>query len=266
MDEADRLAVLRARLATPMPEDRLRGWLGPLLVTAFGTFLRVFGLAFLPLAHDWRPFMGVLAAISIIVGSVLAIAQTDIKRLLAYSSIAQAGFILVGLSAGTQAGIQSAMFYLAVYAGTVLGAFAVVAIASVRGEEHTALSSYAGLARRKPLLGLALTAFLLSLAGIPPMAGFIAKVGVFSAAVQAGSWPLVLIAVLASVAAAFFYIRVIVLMFFSDPIPDGPEVVVPSVFTGAAVGLGVVTTLVFGIVPQPLLSLAGHAANQLFVG
>ena len=234
-------------------------------VAAFGAFLRVFGVAFLPIAHDWRPFMGVLAAISIIVGSVLAIAQTDIKRLLAYSSIAQAGFVLVGLSAGTHEGIQSAMFYLAVYAGTVLGAFAVVAIASVRGEEHTALSSYAGLARRKPLLGLALTAFLLSLAGIPPMAGFIAKVGVFSAAVQAGSWPLVLIAVLASVAAAFFYIRVIVLMYMQDPAPEVEGVRIESDPAGwAAVLAPAFLTVVFGILPGLLFGLLRTASVVRF--
>jgi NADH-quinone oxidoreductase subunit N len=108
--------------------------------------------------------------------------------------------------------------------------------------------------------------FLLAFAGIPLTSGFTGKFAVFQAAIAAGETPLVIVGVLSSAIAAFFYVRVIVLMFFSDPIPDGPEVVVPSVFTGAVVGFGVVATLVFGIVPQPLLSLASHAANQLFVG
>src|SRR5713226_7927617 len=123
-------------------------------VAAFAAFLRVFTVAFLPLTWDWRPFVWVLAALSIVVGSVLAIAQTDIKRMLAYSSIAQAGFILVGATAGNQQGLQAAMFYLAVYAATVLGAFGAVTLASVRGEQHTSLTSYAGLARRRPYLAL----------------------------------------------------------------------------------------------------------------
>jgi NADH-quinone oxidoreductase subunit N len=108
--------------------------------------------------------------------------------------------------------------------------------------------------------------FLLAFAGIPLTSGFIGKFAVFQAAIAAGETPLVIIGVIASAIAAFFYVRVIVLMFFSDPVPDGPEIAVPNVFTGTAVGLGVAATLVLGIVPEPVLSLASHAANQLFVG
>jgi len=108
--------------------------------------------------------------------------------------------------------------------------------------------------------------FLLAFAGIPLTSGFTGKFAVFQAAIASGETALVIVGVLASAIAAFFYVRVIVLMFFSDPVPDGPEVVVPNVFSGAAVGLGVAATIVFGIVPEPLLSLANHAANQLFVG
>ena len=108
--------------------------------------------------------------------------------------------------------------------------------------------------------------FLLAFAGIPLTSGFTGKFAVFQAAIASGETALVIVGVLASAIAAFFYARIIVLMFFSDPVPDGPEVVVPSVFTGTAVGLGVVATLVLGIVPEPVLSLASHAANQLFVG
>ncbi len=150
-------------------------------------------------------------------GSILAIAQTDIKRMLAYSSIAQAGFILTGLTAANSTGISAAMFYLVAYAVMTLGAFGVVMLVSARGEEQTALRDYTGLFRRSPLLAGLMTVFLLSLAGIPPTAGFIAKVGVFTAAISAGYWPLALIGVLASVAAAFFYLRVVVLMFMREP-------------------------------------------------
>src|SRR5207249_3428606 len=177
-----------------------------------------------PLSWDWTPFVYVLAAISIVVGSVLAIAQTNVKRMLAYSSIAHAGFILLGVSAASQQGIQAAMFYLAAYAAMILGGFGVVMLVSVRGEANLSLTSYTGLARRQPLLAAALAVFLLSLAGIPPTSGFIAKVSVFSAAIQAGHWPLVLLAVLASVVAAFFYIRVIVLMYMQEYVPEADEV------------------------------------------
>src|SRR5207248_2175663 len=186
-------------------------------VAAFGAFLRVFDSALSPLIWDWRPFVWVIAAITMVVGSALAIAQTDIKRLLAYSSIAHAGFILVGVTAASQQGIQAAMFYLAAYAAMIVGAFGVVMLVSVRGERNLELTSYAGVARRNPFAAAVLALFLLSLAGIPPTAGFIAKVSVFQAAVQAGQWPLVLIAVLSSVVAAFFYIRVIVLMYMQEP-------------------------------------------------
>src|SRR6266550_4924639 len=173
-------------------------------------------VAFSPLTWDWQPFVVVLAAVTMVVGSILAIAQTDIKRMLAYSSVAHAGFILVGVSAATQDGIAASLFYMLAYAAMILGGFGIVMLVSVRGEERTQLGSYVGLARRSPLLAALLTLFLLSLAGIPPTAGFIAKGSVFSAAVRAGHWPLVLVAVLASVVAAFFYLRVIVLMYMQE--------------------------------------------------
>ena len=155
-------------------------------VAAFAALIRVFDTAFNPLQWDWTPFIVVLSAVTMVVGAVLAIAQTDVKRMLAYSSVAHAGFILVGVSAATQDGIAASLFYLLAYAAMILGAFGVVMLVSVRGEERTQLGSYAGLARRSPLLAALLTVFLLSLAGIPPTAGFIAKVSVFSAAVRAG--------------------------------------------------------------------------------
>src|ERR671931_438158 len=186
-------------------------------VAAFTALIRVFDTAFNPLAWDWTPFIVVLSAVTMVVGSVLAIAQTDVKRMLAYSSVAHAGFILVGVTAATQDGISASLFYLLAYAVMILGGFGVVMLVSIRGEERTSLASYAGLARQSPLLAALLTVFLLSLAGIPPTAGFVAKAGVFAAAIGAGYWPLAVIGVVASVAAAFFYLRVIVLMYMQEP-------------------------------------------------
>ncbi|HWO71050.1 MAG TPA: NADH-quinone oxidoreductase subunit N [Actinomycetota bacterium] len=227
-------------------------------VAAFGAFLRVFGVAFLPLVEDWRPFLWALAALTMVVGSVLAIAQTDVKRMLAYSSVAHAGFILVGLTAANRAGVEGALFYLAAYAAMILGAFGVVMLVSVRGERNLSLASYAGLTRRHPLLAALMALFLLSLAGIPPTAGFIAKVAVFSAAVQAGQWELVLVAVLTSVVAAFFYIRVIVLMYMQEP-PEALEVErAPG--AEAAVAVPALLTLLFGVFPALLFGLLRSAS------
>jgi NADH-quinone oxidoreductase subunit N len=233
---------------------------------AFLALIRVLDVAFQPLTWDWTPVIWVLAAVSIVVGSVLAIAQTDVKRMLAYSSIAHAGFILTGLTAANQDGIAAAMFYLVVYATMVLGAFGVVMLVSVRGEERTGLTAYMGLARRRPLLAGLMTLFLLSLAGIPPTAGFMAKVSVFGAAIRAGHWPLVLIGVLSSVAAAFFYLRVIVLMYMQEPAAeaadgaDSAAAVDPAWLAAAGLVVPAVATLAIGVFPQIVLGLLQKAS------
>ena len=236
------------------------------VVSGFGALLRVFYVAFGGLTWDWRPALWVVAILTMVVGAVIAITQTDIKRLLAYSSIAHAGFVLTAVIATSTAGLAGSLFYLASYGLTTIGAFAVITLVRDAGGEAGHISRWAGLGRRSPLLAGIFALFLLAFAGIPLTSGFTGKFAVFQAAIAAGETPLVIVGVLASAIAAFFYVRVIVLMFFSDPVPDGPEVVVPSAFTGTAVGLGVVATLVLGIVPEPVLSLASHAANQLFVG
>ena len=229
-------------------------------VAAFAALIRVFDTAFNPLAWDWTPFIWVLSAVSMVVGSLLAIAQTDVKRMLAYSSVAHAGFILVGVTAATQQGISASLFYLLAYAFMILGAFGVVMLVSSRGEERTSLASYAGLARRRPLLAGLLTIFLLSLAGIPPTAGFIAKVGVFAAATQAGHWPLVLIAALASVIGAFFYLRVIVLMYMQEPQDD--QVPERAPLPTAAVAAPAFLTVLFGVFPGLVTGFL-HSASVL---
>jgi proton-translocating NADH-quinone oxidoreductase chain N len=235
------------------------------LVSAFGALLRVFYVAFGQLTWDWRPVMAGIAILTMLVGSIVAITQTDVKRLLAYSSIAQAGYVLTGVVAADVAGLSSSLFYLAAYGFAVIGAFAVVTLVRDHTGEAAHLSRWAGLGRRSPLLAGVFAFFLIAFAGIPLTSGFTGKFAVFAAAIGGGALPLVVVGVVSSAILAFPYVRVIVLMFFSDPAADGPAVVRPSVFTGLAVAIGAVVTLVLGIVPQPLLSLANHAATQLFV-
>ncbi|HYK32844.1 MAG TPA: NADH-quinone oxidoreductase subunit NuoN [Streptosporangiaceae bacterium] len=235
------------------------------LVAAFGALLRVFYVAFGQLTWDWRPMMWGVAIATMLGGSIIAITQTDVKRLLAYSSIAQAGYILTGVIAATTAGLSSSLFYLAAYGFATIGAFAVVTLIRDHGGEAWHLSSWAGLGKRSPLVAGIFALFLIAFAGIPLTSGFIGKFAVFQAAIGGGAVPLVVVGALSSAILAFPYVRVIVLMFFSEPAADGPIVVRPSMFTASAVGIGVLATLVLGIVPEPLLRLAHDAATQLFV-
>jgi proton-translocating NADH-quinone oxidoreductase chain N len=235
------------------------------LVAAFGALLRVFYVAFGQLTWDWRPAMWGVAILTMLVGSIIAITQTDVKRLLAYSSIAQAGYILTGVVAANTAGLSGSLFYLAAYGFATVGAFAIVTLVRDQAGEAAHLSRWAGLGKRSPLVAGVFALFLIAFAGIPLTSGFTGKFAVFSAAIKGGALPLVIVGVIASAILAFPYVRVIVLMFFSEPAPDGPSVVRPSAFTGVAVAVGALATLVLGIVPQPLLNLANHAASQLFV-
>jgi len=227
--------------------------------------LRIFYVAFGTLTWDWRPVLWTVAILTMVVGAVIAVTQTDVKRLLAYSSIAHAGFILIGVIAATTAGLSATLFYLAVYGFTVIGAFAVITLVRDTTGEALHLSRWAGLGKRSPLVAGIFAFFLLAFAGIPLTSGFTGKFAVFQAGVASGETPLVIVGVLSSAVAAFFYVRVIVLMFFSDPAPDGPVVVVPSRLTASAVAVGAVFTLVLGVVPEPLLNLANQAATELFV-
>ncbi|MFZ0324763.1 MAG: NADH-quinone oxidoreductase subunit NuoN [Actinomycetes bacterium] len=230
-------------------------------VAAFGALLRVFYVALGDYRWDWRPMMWAVAAATMLVGAIVAITQTDIKRMLAYSSIAQAGFILTGVIAASPAGMSSTLFYLVAYGFATIGAFAVVMLVRDAGGEATHLSKWAGLGRRSPVVAATFGLFLLSFAGIPLTSGFTAKFAVFTAAASSGATPLVVIGVVASAIAAFFYIRVIVLMFFSEPAEDGPTVAIPSAFTGAAVVVAAVVTVVLGVYPQAVLQLAQEAAQ-----
>lgn len=228
-------------------------------VAAFGALLRLLYVVLPGLTWDWRPVMWGVAIVSMLAGAVIAITQTDVKRLLAYSSIAHAGFILAGVIAATPSGISSVLFYLAAYSFVTLGAFAVVTLVRDAGGEATHLSKWAGLGRRSPLVAAVFAVFLLAFAGIPLTSGFAGKFAVFKAAAEGGAGALVVVGVIASAIAAFFYIRVIVLMFFSEPKVEGPSVAVPSPLTTTAIAVGVAVTLVLGVAPQYFLDLASQA-------
>ncbi|MGH2724050.1 MAG: NADH-quinone oxidoreductase subunit NuoN [Actinomycetota bacterium] len=227
-------------------------------VAGFAALIRVASVALGGVGWELTPALYVISALTMVVGSVLAIAQQDVKRMLAYSSIAHAGFVLVGVTAANQQGISGAMFYLVAYAAMIMGAFGVVILVSRRGEEHTSLESYRGLGRRNPVLAGLLALFMLSLAGIPPTAGFIGKVVVFQAAVDAGLSSLVVIAVLATVVAAFFYIRLIVLTYMYEPEEETRIATAPA--PGLALAAAAAVTLVLGVFPSLLLGVVGDAA------
>ncbi|MFJ8589121.1 NADH-quinone oxidoreductase subunit NuoN [Streptomyces sp. NPDC093595] len=230
-------------------------------VAAFGAMLRLLYVVVPGLSWDWRPVMWGVAIVTMLAGAVVAITQTDIKRLLAYSSIAHAGFILAGVIAANPDGISSVLFYLAAYSFVTIGAFAVVTLVRDAGGEATHLSKWAGLGRRSPLVAAVFAVFLLAFAGIPLTSGFSGKFAVFKAAAEGGAGVLVVVGVVSSAIAAFFYIRVIVLMFFSEPKPEGPTVAVPSPLTMTTIAVGVAVTLVLGVAPQYFLDLAGQAGT-----
>jgi NADH-quinone oxidoreductase subunit N len=232
-------------------------------VAAFGALLRVFYVSFDGLGWDWRPVAWGVAILTMMVGSLLAVTQTDVKRMLAYSSIAHAGFILVGVIALNRDGLSGSLFYLLAYGITTVGAFGTLTLVRDPDGEATHLSRWAGLGRRSPLIAGVFALFLLALAGIPLTSGFTGKFAVFSAAVEGGATPLVVVGAIASAMAAFFYVRVIVMMFFAEPLADGPVVVAPGMATAGALSVSAAVTLVLGVFPQPVLDLANHAVPFL---
>ncbi|WP_103351833.1 NADH-quinone oxidoreductase subunit NuoN [Amycolatopsis sp. CA-128772] len=225
-------------------------------VAAFGGILRVLSVAFSSTSWEWRGVLWGVAIISMVIGAVLGLTQTDVKRMVAYSSIAHAGFLLVGAIAMTRDGLSSTLFYLLAYGFTTLAAFGVISLVRDSSGEATHLSAWAGLAKRSPLLAGVFTFLLLALAGIPLTSGFVGKFVVFSAALSDGMAPLVVVALVFSAVAAFFYLRVIVLMYFSEPAADGPSVSVPGFGTGTAIFLGTAVTLVLGLAPAFALGWA----------
>ena len=228
---------------------------------AFGAMLRVLVIALPFYRDDWRPVIWVLAVMSLVVGSFLAVVQTDVKRMLAYSSVSHAGFILVGVEAAAHtagdlepgSGMSSVLTYLLLYAVLVIGSFGVVTVVARR--RGATLDSFKGLSRRSPMLAIAFTVFLLAQAGVPFTSGFIAKFGVIQAAVEEESYALAIIAMVSAVVAAFLYLRIMVSVWQEDPDADGPNsgpVSVPF-SAGLAITAAAAFTLLVGLIPGWLL-------------
>jgi len=228
---------------------------GAVKVAAFGGLLRVFYVAFGALVWDWRPLIWIIAGLTMIVGSVIALSQSDFKRMLAYSSIANGGFILVGFSGTNRTSIAAVLLYLIAYVFSTIGAFALLTVIREQAGESSTLIRWKGIGKKSPLVAGLMSLFMLSFAGIPLTSGFTAKFGVFTAAISGGATSLVLVGVVASVIAAVFYVRVIILMFFSEPIPDGPFVSIPSIFTTISITVAAVVTLIIGLFPQFVINL-----------
>jgi len=222
---------------------------------AFGAFLRVFYTAFYPLITEWSPVLWFMAVLTMCVGNITALLQNNMKRLLAYSSIAHAGYILIAFVTGDRLLSSSVLYYLLAYTFTNLGAFTVVILLGRKGEEHEDIDSYAGLAARHPFIALCMTIFLLSLTGIPPLAGFAGKFYLFSDAIKGQYYWLAVIGMLNSAVAAYYYLRVLMYMYFKEPIKDlGKVDMSPAYVVVMLVSVGAL--LYLGIFPRGFLLLA----------
>ncbi len=229
---------------------------------AFAAFVRVFLSPFEPLQAQWIPVLSWIAAATMIVGTAVGVVQTNVKRMLAYSSIAHAGYLLLGIVSANSAGKAAILFYLLAYAVTNIGALGIVALLGSEHTEHDELRDFAGLWRSRPGLAGLMTIFLLSLGGIPPTAGFVGKWYIFSAALQEGHYWLAIIGVLTSVVSVFFYLRIVVMMYMTE----GADVVRPRLPAAAVAGLTLVTIAVFylGILPTRVLDIALDSISTIF--
>ncbi|HVL67531.1 MAG TPA: NADH-quinone oxidoreductase subunit N [Vicinamibacterales bacterium] len=229
---------------------------------AFAAFVRVFLSPLDALQAHWIPLLSAIAAATMILGAVVGVVQTNIKRMLAYSSIAHAGYLLLGIIAANSTGKAAVLFYLLTYAVANLGALGIVALLGSPENEHDELRDFAGLWRSRPGLAGLMTVFLLSLGGFPPLAGFIGKWYIFSAAVQEGHYWLAIIGVLTSVVSVFFYLRIVVMMYMTD----GAEAVRPRLPATAVAGLALATVAVFylGVLPTKVLDLALESIGTIF--
>ena len=230
---------------------------------AFGAFLRVFLVPLAAVSAQWRPAVAVLAVVSMVLGNLGALAQSNLKRMLAYSSIAHAGYLLTAVVAAPGVAAEAVLFYLVAYAAVNLGGFgALAALANSEGREPLSLDDLAGLAERRPVLAAALTVFLISLTGVPVSAGFVGKFYLFNAAVSAGYAGLAVVGVLMSVVSAYYYLRVVVVMYMREPIAADTWAPV----TGAArlaLALSAAVVLGLGVYPGPVLGWARLAAQSL---
>lgn len=235
-------------------------------IAAFGALMRFLYVVGGGLEWNLELLLWIVIIVTMLVGTVMGIVQTDIKRMLAYSSIAHAGFILIGAFSFEGEAISAVLFYLLAYGLATVGAFALVTLVREKDAdgtilgEATSLSSWAGLGQRSPLAAAAMLIFLLSFAGIPLTAGFVGKFSVFAAGIEAGAWPLVVLAVLASAATAFFYFRLIVLMFFTEPDGERTVVIGSEGMTLVAVPVAVIGTIFLGVFPGPVMSILNDVA------
>ena len=229
-------------------------------VAAFGAILRIFYVAFANAEWQWKPALVIISIITMVFGSVVAITQRDVKRMLAYSSIAHAGFLLAGVIALSRSGLESSIFYLFAYGVATVGTFGIVSLIRDSSGEVGDLNRWSGLGKRSPLLASTFAFFLLAFAGIPLTSGFIGKFSIFSAAYESGNTSILIAGVLSSAVAAFFYIRVIVLMFFKDPVEDGTSVLIPSALTTITITISAVITLILGVFPAPLIDFIASTA------
>jgi NADH-quinone oxidoreductase subunit N len=224
----------------------------------FAAFIRIFVFAFPSLVADWSALLWILAVLTMTVGNVIALSQNNIKRMLAYSSIAHAGYALVGFTAVNAEGAAGILFYMLSYAFMNIGAFAIIILVGKKGEPNNNVSDYAGLGFRRPVLAMLMTIFLFSLAGIPPMVGFIGKFYLFSAAIKSGYIWLAIIGVLNSAASVYYYLRVMVYMYMKEPVEEFDWVkVTPAV--ALCLAISVAGVLIPGVIPSTLLQLAQKA-------
>jgi len=230
---------------------------------AFAAFARVFLSTLEPLQGHWVPVLSVIAVATMVVGSVLGVLQSNIKRMLAYSSIAHAGYLLLGLVSANTSGKAAILFYLLAYAVANLGALGIVALLGTAEHAHDQLRDFAGLWRSRPGLAGLMTVFLLSLGGFPPTAGFIGKWYIFSAAVQEGHYWLAIIGVLTSVISVFFYLRIVVMMYMTEETaaPARPRVSVPSML---ALTFAVLATFYLGVLPTKVIEYALQSIETIF--
>jgi len=230
---------------------------------AFAMFLRLFLGAFAPEVAHWRGVLIVAAALTMIYGNVAALTQDNVKRMLAYSSIAHAGYALMGLVAASDMGTWSVLMYMLVYAFMNLGAFGFVIMLESRGYAGETIADWAGLAKRYPAAAAGMLLFLLSLAGIPPTAGFMGKLYVFAAAVQAGYVGLAVIGVIMSAVSLFYYFRIVVQMYLKDGPEDEPAPLMRDRWLEAMIGVCAVVTLAIGVWPAPVVTWAQSGLNAL---
>jgi len=227
---------------------------------AFAVFLRVYMTAFEPISDRWEPMVWLTALLTMIVGNFAALVQTNIKRLLAYSSIAHAGYVMVAVTAHSEIGTAAAMFYLAAYAFMNVGAFAVVTHFARQGERYVNVDDLAGLATRQPLTAALFAVFLLSLIGVPLTGGFFGKFYIFKAALEAKLIWLTVLGLLNSAVAAYYYLRIIVVMYFHAPAEAAESVPAPAAGLRVALWGSALATLLLGIFPSLVLDFAGKSA------